>query len=863
MKKFNSFLLFFLILTGLCFAQPTENGSVTLYGAGTQIVKIGSSTYNYPGAFAIGKDTLNGTQNIYRTYFEFDLNSFPTGTSISTVTVNYTNGNNGSYTLKLTQVASVSTDMGANWLAIGNGSSLHSGVPYSGSSFNSSPIKTAIQNALSNHKIYIGALSESESTIGSNSSMSINFYITYTYPAPQLTVSVRNDLDGGNGGNIGVAIYPNSPVSQLSAYTFHPYETQKLNLAAYDNQNVNGKNWFFNDTESPNYKSRWYEDKDGYISNTKYTQSITTDALTKSNDDGASFVAELRTNTYTTTGTMTSSETWFTNNTLTGNVTLSSGVTLTIDPGVTVTFNGYYIDPSSGSIDIQNGSTVYLKGGNKYYGLFNSIQAAITNSTSNQTIEVLGSSYTESPSLSSKSNITINGQGPGSTALDGGISVTNSDNITVSGLTMSGHLSANGCDHLNFNDATVTGVTAATVYGGTVNELSYITAENIGASTGFSAYDGTGDIYYSTMTNGDLAVYLTNDASYDIGMSTFCNNGYDLYVQNGAYAFAINNFYSATLPTTIYGNVTIDGGEVCSQRKALAVNNQGPIAQIPPELKVLDEKYLALLRKIHEAKENKTYDAKNYISDYLQLISDYNNLINSGKDKAVTKAALSKVSQLYRGMDDKEGLKNYVTETLASGRIKSLEPYLKRYFIWNFVDGKQLDNALKTADEVISSPDAAEDLQAEMLYEKGLIYKYYLNDNNKSKEMYASILSKFPESPLTLFASNEMGIKPDYSFRNAASELKQNIKATSNELSNYPNPFNPTTVIKYTLKEKDNVTLVVFDILGKEVSRLVDGIQAEGEHSVNFDGSNLPSGIYIYQLKGTSFSINKKMLMIK
>lgn len=82
-------------------------------------------------------------------------------------------------------------------------------------------------------------------------------------------------------------------------------------------------------------------------------------------------------------------------------------------------------------------------------------------------------------------------------------------------------------------------------------------------------------------------------------------------------------------------------------------------------------------------------------------------------------------------------------------------------------------------------------------------------------------------------------------------------------LSCFPNPFNPTTKISYTLKEKDHVTLVVFDILGKEVARLVDGIQTEGEHSVNFDGSSLPSGMYIYQLQGTNFNISKKMLLLK
>ncbi len=80
---------------------------------------------------------------------------------------------------------------------------------------------------------------------------------------------------------------------------------------------------------------------------------------------------------------------------------------------------------------------------------------------------------------------------------------------------------------------------------------------------------------------------------------------------------------------------------------------------------------------------------------------------------------------------------------------------------------------------------------------------------------------------------------------------------------NYPNPFNPSTIINYTLKEKEHVSLVVYDILGKEIARLVNGIQTEGEHSVSFDGSNLPSGIYVYRLMGTNFNISKKMLLIK
>ena len=80
---------------------------------------------------------------------------------------------------------------------------------------------------------------------------------------------------------------------------------------------------------------------------------------------------------------------------------------------------------------------------------------------------------------------------------------------------------------------------------------------------------------------------------------------------------------------------------------------------------------------------------------------------------------------------------------------------------------------------------------------------------------------------------------------------------------NYPNPFNPTTKIKYSIPRASNVTIKVFDILGEEVITLVNEKQEAGTYNVDFDGSNLDSGIYIYQMQAEDFSSTKKMLIIK
>jgi hypothetical protein len=80
---------------------------------------------------------------------------------------------------------------------------------------------------------------------------------------------------------------------------------------------------------------------------------------------------------------------------------------------------------------------------------------------------------------------------------------------------------------------------------------------------------------------------------------------------------------------------------------------------------------------------------------------------------------------------------------------------------------------------------------------------------------------------------------------------------------NYPNPFNPTTTISYELPVGGNVTLNVYDILGKQVARLVDGNQSAGHHTVTFDGSSLRSGVYFYRIQNGTFVDSKKFILIK
>ncbi len=101
---------------------------------------------------------------------------------------------------------------------------------------------------------------------------------------------------------------------------------------------------------------------------------------------------------------------------------------------------------------------------------------------------------------------------------------------------------------------------------------------------------------------------------------------------------------------------------------------------------------------------------------------------------------------------------------------------------------------------------------------------------------------------------------------NSVASTEVTISNTPSDYSlfeSYPNPFNPSTTISYQLPITGKVVVKVFDVTGKEVKTLVNGIQEAGMHKVNFDASGLSSGIYYYSMQSGSFFGTKKLMLVK
>ena len=94
-------------------------------------------------------------------------------------------------------------------------------------------------------------------------------------------------------------------------------------------------------------------------------------------------------------------------------------------------------------------------------------------------------------------------------------------------------------------------------------------------------------------------------------------------------------------------------------------------------------------------------------------------------------------------------------------------------------------------------------------------------------------------------------------------ETPQVVPLEYSLMQNFPNPFNSQTTIRFTLKDKTQVQLAIFDLFGHNVATLVNKELPPGDYKVSVDMSNFPSGVYFYYIKSDNFSQTKKMLLLK
>ena len=162
-----------------------------------------------------------------------------------------------------------------------------------------------------------------------------------------------------------------------------------------------------------------------------------------------------------------------------------------------------------------------------------------------------------------------------------------------------------------------------------------------------------------------------------------------------------------------------------------------------------------------------------------------------------------------------------------------------------------------------------EEIDKNTLYRIGVFYSELFGDKKNAKKYFDEFKIKYPNDDLVNDIDHWMNIPNEISNNGsyiAVAQAASGTQAAENagvSVENYPNPFNPTTKISFSVPQKSQIRLKVFDVLGREVANLADGVYEAGKYEVSFDASKLPSGVYFYNLTTGTNSITKKMLLMK
>jgi hypothetical protein len=217
-------------------------------------------------------------------------------------------------------------------------------------------------------------------------------------------------------------------------------------------------------------------------------------------------------------------------------------------------------------------------------------------------------------------------------------------------------------------------------------------------------------------------------------------------------------------------------------------------------------------------------------------------IINNYPDSLISYNALSLLSKTY-DKSNKESL-NSIYALLFNNKSNK-----KLYAIAGLMLARNSsNNKIQKIDEVIEKYSGEEVVEYAYI-DKFLYYFNEEQDRKKAIEMSKELDQLFPKSEAALDAHRMLGNINIIENDNDNLKLRnKSFEANVGLLNNYPNPFNPTTEIKYSLPKAGKVSLVIYDILGREVTTLVNQIQEPGYYSTTFNGSNYASGVYIARI---------------
>jgi|GEM_PF-6582566 len=579
---------------------------------------------------------------------------------------------------------------------------------------------------------------------------------------------------------------------------------------------------------------------------------------------------------------------------VTNNLSIPSEVTLRVSPGSTITFG------SNVKLTINGGGTLTANGttfqGNGSIGSWNSIWFS---SSSSGSIEGCTIKDAQCGIYANGANVTVSNSTITNNSLYG-FSILSNSTVNISDCTISN--SSTGIQ-ISSSPVTIVGNTFSDNYSYSIN------ANNVGSNlywhdntfsrNGSMVLNNTSNYMYNNLITESSGVYITSGmpqfgyepddwrghnvitcAGYPLVKADNYSSVYMGYGGNGGYnsiygsdlwdmmsvnhsgVYADNNYWGTEEPA-----VYADGTSWILARTPLSSDPNPPTCGLQKSSPLLaksssevssdfSDKYW---QAISEGQKGNYSTAKDLLKTIIDGTYD-----NKYSPLALLTLYEFKIRQTNsKNPDNSEAAEwENTVNRLCRSQGNLLRPFAVRLLARETALLNDTTKMLAYNKELVKNyPNTNNEMTA--LYDLIIYYSGAGNNPALAKQYFPRMKEAYPEEDLTKIAEKYL--------KNLGIEVEEKKKieeiATKEEMnfdiSNYPNPFNPTTQIKFTLPESGFVTLKVYNALGQEVATLVNEKKEIGTYKISFDASHLASGVYMYTLTSGKVIISKKMSLVK
>ena len=418
-------------------------------------------------------------------------------------------------------------------------------------------------------------------------------------------------------------------------------------------------------------------------------------------------------------------------------------------------------------------------------------------------------------------------------------------------------------------------------------------------------------LWYNTMSSSTYGIYAINDVSLHfslnnvVGGNSMHNNTVNLTCSNNCYIFlgsttypCYNSLYNCSSP---YSAFATGSSEVKAEKVWWGTSNENDLLFLTDGSSEID--YSPCLTSnpgIGSPLESiiSTSNIVNFNSSPLNSVSSASHTMNTTNPESLYETGSNyyeespdKAIEYWQSLIESFPESDYATRALVRlyhAELDSTKTKLSSYLdnecnsILNKTDIKSNRLAekamiLKTyktlrENDLITASNLAKQMTDSYSNSQGELYGLYTlatnEDMSNSIAAFKQLKKNYPDEVLTLFAREMRGEKVNWASgqTDSSKQIKEDDIEQEYALSltdNYPNPFNPATIITFTLPESDNIQLIVYDILGREVKKLANGLYQAGKHKFQFNAYDLASGVYIYKLKTSTATLTKKMMLLK